>query len=286
MECSADRNNGTQALDEVAQRRRRERKRMQNRNSQKLSREKQASYTRALEHIVNSIDKWDPNSSEAPSPMVKTMMQLRDENRDLRELVLRMRKRFLSLSTMAATDAGKRPQFLCSKYNIRSPYWLLYKCIDDCILDLGLDTERTNVLSNSKSDAFPPVIQPSRERQMPTCLESHGSSSCYMPIIDTANFTINTFPTIQDNITASSLINSPQQVHAQPDFSDSYADTAILNSTSAISDGAQKLLRTEASVKKVVSEMEERGKLDSQTLSQVLGPAIQLSEFILSRKCL
>jgi flagellar hook-basal body complex protein FliE len=109
MEAAVKGRNGRGAIDEAAERRRREKKRIQNRNSQKLSREKQASYTRALEHIVNSIDKWDPQSSE--SPMVKTMMQLRDENSQLRDLVLKMRKRFLSLSTMAATDAGKRVWF-------------------------------------------------------------------------------------------------------------------------------------------------------------------------------
>jgi flagellar hook-basal body complex protein FliE len=105
MEATAEEKNRRGSVDEAKEMRRREKKRIQNRNSQKLSREKQASYTRALEHIVNSIDKWDHQSSE--SPMVKTMMQLRDENSQLRDLVLRMRKRFLSLSTMAATDAGE-----------------------------------------------------------------------------------------------------------------------------------------------------------------------------------
>jgi flagellar hook-basal body complex protein FliE len=105
MEATAEEKNRRGSVDEAKEMRRREKKRIQNGDSQKLSREKQASYTRALEHIVNSIDNWDHQSSE--SPMVKTMMQLRDENSQLRDLVLRMRKRFLSLSTMAATDAGE-----------------------------------------------------------------------------------------------------------------------------------------------------------------------------------
>jgi len=95
---------GKDSKDEVAERRKREKKRAQSRNSQKLSREKQASYIRALERLVNNIDIGDQSSQT--SSQLQVMEQLKTENRELRDLTLQMRKRFLSLSTMACSSAG------------------------------------------------------------------------------------------------------------------------------------------------------------------------------------
>ena len=92
--------------DEAAERRRREKKRIQNRNSQKLLREKRTSYVRGLERIVNNLDSGDGSPSEQTSQLLQTVMQLKNENQDFRDQVLRLRKKFLSLSTAAATSAG------------------------------------------------------------------------------------------------------------------------------------------------------------------------------------
>lgn len=76
-------------------------KRIQNRNSQKCYREKQLSYVRTLENIVNSV-------GGAPGGTVgEGELRLIRKNKELQDALLRLRKKFLSLSTAAMIGAGE-----------------------------------------------------------------------------------------------------------------------------------------------------------------------------------
>lgn len=92
------------------------------------------------------------------------------------------------------------------------------------------------------------------------------------------NFPFETLPTIQDNLTAGSLLNlsAPRDIAPQLTYSNQNSGAASQYSASAIIDGAQRLLRTEASVKTVITEMDDAGKLSKESFQQILGPAIRL----------
>ncbi|KAF9892609.1 hypothetical protein FE257_001011 [Aspergillus nanangensis] len=79
----------------------REKKRLQNRISQQCFREKQTTYIRHLEQFVSSIEKTDEFSS---SDAAENLRLIR-ENHALRESLLQMRKKLLSLSAQAASMA-------------------------------------------------------------------------------------------------------------------------------------------------------------------------------------
>jgi hypothetical protein len=80
----------------------RERKRLQNRISQQCFREKQATYIKHLEQFVSNIEGSNGfNDSDAAKKL-----QLIRENHVLRESLLNMRKKLLSLSAQATFIAS------------------------------------------------------------------------------------------------------------------------------------------------------------------------------------
>ncbi|KAH0558850.1 hypothetical protein GP486_004514 [Trichoglossum hirsutum] len=93
---------------DAAEQRRRDKKRVQNRLSQQCYREKQASYIKQLERFVENVQSAGSGSADIPSQlqeMQKKQLHLMKENQELREAILRMRKKLLSLSTAASTSA-------------------------------------------------------------------------------------------------------------------------------------------------------------------------------------
>lgn len=82
----------------------RTKKRIQNRNSQKCYREKQASQLRALEKLLENTNPGDATGQNSESNV-----KLLKENQELQDALLRMRKKFLSLSTAASSSAGMFP---------------------------------------------------------------------------------------------------------------------------------------------------------------------------------
>jgi hypothetical protein len=89
---------------------RRSRKRVQNRISQQCVREKQAAYSKQLEALagmIKSSTKMDCESTASNSAHLKIQMALIEENRELRDALLRMRKKMLSLSSAVGAVAGK-----------------------------------------------------------------------------------------------------------------------------------------------------------------------------------
>jgi hypothetical protein len=95
------------------------RKRVQNRISQQCVREKQLAHQKRLEtlaEIIKSSTEADATSTESQNALLNNQMSLIDENRDLRDALLRMRKKMLSLSSAVAAVAGNRFQsFTVSK---------------------------------------------------------------------------------------------------------------------------------------------------------------------------
>lgn len=81
-------------------------KRIQNRNSQKCYREKQLSYVRTLEDIVNGVG---GTTGGAVGPVGEGELKLIRKNKELQDALLRLRKKFLSLSTAAMVGAGEYP---------------------------------------------------------------------------------------------------------------------------------------------------------------------------------
>jgi hypothetical protein len=97
--------------DDAAEQRKRDKKRVQNRLSQQCYREKQASYIKQLERFVENVQSAGSGSAGSPSQlegMQKKQLRLMKENQELREAILRLRKKLLSLSTAASTSAGTR----------------------------------------------------------------------------------------------------------------------------------------------------------------------------------
>ena len=93
------------------QQRRREKKRVQNRLSQQSCREKQASYVRQLERFVENIQAAPGVGVDSPSYVQQLQARLwscMKENQELREGMLQMRKKMLSLSVAASSGAGAR----------------------------------------------------------------------------------------------------------------------------------------------------------------------------------
>jgi hypothetical protein len=93
-----------------AEQRRREKKRVQNRLSQRHCRERQVSYVQQLERFVEDIQASASGSGDAQMQLRQLQakhLDLLKENRDLREGLLRMRKKLLSLSTSVTACAGK-----------------------------------------------------------------------------------------------------------------------------------------------------------------------------------
>jgi hypothetical protein len=100
------------------QQRRREKKRIQNRLSQQSCREKQASYVRQLERFVENIQAASESGTDSPSYVQQLQTRLWDcmkENQELREAILQMRKKMLSLSVAASSGAGARATSLPSQ---------------------------------------------------------------------------------------------------------------------------------------------------------------------------
>jgi hypothetical protein len=97
--------------EDAVEQRKRDKKRVQNRLSQQCYREKQASYIKQLERFVENVQSAGSGSADTPSQlqeMQKKQLRLMKENQELREAILRMRKKLLSLSTAASTSAGTR----------------------------------------------------------------------------------------------------------------------------------------------------------------------------------
>lgn len=78
-------------------------KRIQNRNAQRSFREKQAAYIRTLEKMVNDVAVPARGETAAPEKAQSCWLE---EVRELQEALLRMRRRFQSLSLAAASNAG------------------------------------------------------------------------------------------------------------------------------------------------------------------------------------
>jgi hypothetical protein len=99
------------ADDDGAEQRKLDKKRVQNRLSQQCYREKQVSYIKQLERFVENVQSAGSGSADTPSQlqeMQEKQLRLMKENQELREAILRMRKKLLSLSTAACTSAGTR----------------------------------------------------------------------------------------------------------------------------------------------------------------------------------
>ncbi|KAI9767826.1 MAG: hypothetical protein M1839_004340 [Geoglossum umbratile] len=96
-------NNTTYNVSE--QQRRREKKRVQNRLSQKSCREKQASYVRQLEQFIDNIQVASGNLPSYVQQLQTSLWNCMKENQELREAILQMRKKMLSLSAAASSGA-------------------------------------------------------------------------------------------------------------------------------------------------------------------------------------
>lgn len=84
------------------------RKRVQNRISQQCVREKQLAHQKRLEalaEIIRTSTEADSTSTESKNALLNNQMSLIEENRDLRDALLRMRKKMLSLSSAVAAVA-------------------------------------------------------------------------------------------------------------------------------------------------------------------------------------
>ncbi|KAI9854668.1 MAG: hypothetical protein M1813_000915 [Trichoglossum hirsutum] len=96
------------------QQRRREKKRAQNRLSQQSCREKQASYVRQLERFVENIQaaglgmaaSGGTESQAYTQQLQNRLWNTMKENQELRDAMLRMRKKMMSLSASAQSGAG------------------------------------------------------------------------------------------------------------------------------------------------------------------------------------
>ncbi|KPM38348.1 hypothetical protein AK830_g8234 [Neonectria ditissima] len=107
-----------------------ERKRAQNRISQQCLREKNLAYTRHLESVVQAVKSVnEAGESDRYSVLLEAHLKLVEENRVLKEALLNMRKKLLSLSN-AATDAAE----------------------DDSIFSTILNTEDADAENPDKSD--------------------------------------------------------------------------------------------------------------------------------------
>ncbi|KAF2495040.1 hypothetical protein BU16DRAFT_617921, partial [Lophium mytilinum] len=84
---------------------RREKKRIQNRNAQRSHREKQAAYIRTLEKMVSDAVPAGGQMPDAACQSAQTQANWIEEIRELQEALLRMRKKFQSLSFAAASNA-------------------------------------------------------------------------------------------------------------------------------------------------------------------------------------
>jgi hypothetical protein len=93
--------------------RQREKKRMQNRISQRCFREKQGSYIKHLERFVSSIE----NAEAFGSREAAERLQLIHENQSLRESMLRMKKKLLSLGAQMTSLAGMYPTGATSSHD-------------------------------------------------------------------------------------------------------------------------------------------------------------------------
>ena len=86
------------------------RKRVQNRISQQCVREKQLAHAKRLEalaEVIKTSTEADATSAATQSNLLNNQLALIEENRDLRDALLRMRKKMLSLSSAVAAAAGK-----------------------------------------------------------------------------------------------------------------------------------------------------------------------------------
>jgi hypothetical protein len=81
-------------------------KRIQNRNAQRSHREKQAAYVRTLEKMVNDGVPSGCADSGSASQIARTQASWMEDVQELQDAVLRMRRRFQSLSLAAASNAG------------------------------------------------------------------------------------------------------------------------------------------------------------------------------------
>jgi hypothetical protein len=85
------------------------RKRTQNRISQQCLREKQLAHAQRLEalaEVIKTSTETDVTSAAAQNSLLNSQLALIEENRDLRDALLRMRKKMLSLSSAVAAAAG------------------------------------------------------------------------------------------------------------------------------------------------------------------------------------
>ncbi|KAI0126984.1 hypothetical protein BJ170DRAFT_425663 [Xylariales sp. AK1849] len=101
-----------------------QRKRVQNRFSQKCHRERLAAHARHLESVVDLIktgDQEGDNASDRYSALLRQHMKIIEEKRALEEALFRMRKKLLSISNSAAAAADDEAidALLCSKDRTR-----------------------------------------------------------------------------------------------------------------------------------------------------------------------
>lgn len=84
-----------------------DRKRVQNRISQQCVREKRAAKTKHLELLADVLQAGDGKQGKSREALVNAQLEMLRENEELKEALLRLRKKFLSLSTAAAAAACK-----------------------------------------------------------------------------------------------------------------------------------------------------------------------------------
>lgn len=89
-------------------------KRAQNRLSQQCAREKRLAQSKQLDLLASVIKSSGADLAERQTSLVNAQLELLKENEALKEGLLRMRKKLLSLSTAAAAAAGEYKTCLVS----------------------------------------------------------------------------------------------------------------------------------------------------------------------------
>lgn len=82
------------------------RKRAQNRLSQQCVREKRRAQSKHLDLLTSVIESSTGDQAECNESLVSAQLELVKENEELKDALLRLRKKLLSVSTAAAAAAG------------------------------------------------------------------------------------------------------------------------------------------------------------------------------------
>jgi hypothetical protein len=98
------------------------RRRHQNRISQRCVREKQQAHKKQLEMFVEMIksrNEMSKHGKESESALLDAHIAIIEENKRLKDALLQMRKKLLSLSSVASMAAGSRIPFRLCRHCLR-----------------------------------------------------------------------------------------------------------------------------------------------------------------------